>query len=157
MGRSRKRSAASSRATPRKRPAPAFFVDRDLGRFTVPGALRAAGAHVEVHADHFNDNEEDADWLREVGKRGWIVITKDKAIRHRETELAALKTAGVAAFVLTAKGLTGSQNGAVLAAALPRMLRYLTGNRPPFIAAVSASSRLTMLYRGHKPRARGRR
>jgi PIN like domain len=87
-----------------------------------------------------------------VGEKGWIVITRDKAIRHRGTELAALKAAGVPTFVLTAKGLTGPQNGQVLVTALPKMLRFLTGNRPPFIAAVSASSRLTMLYRGHKPR-----
>jgi hypothetical protein len=83
-----------------------------------------------------------------------VVITRDKAIRHRGTELEALKTAGVAAFVLTAKGLSGPQNGAVLAKAMPAMLRYLIGNRPPFIAAVTASSRLSMLYRGHRPRSR---
>src|SRR5262249_62421481 len=31
---------------------PIFFVDRDLGRFTVPTALGDAGATVETHADH---------------------------------------------------------------------------------------------------------
>lgn len=82
------------------------------------------------------------------------MITKDKAIRHRETEVTALKAAGVAAFVLTAKGLTGQQNGAVLAKALPAMNRFLLGNRAPFIAAISRSSRITMLYRGRRPRGR---
>jgi len=95
--------------------------------------------------------------LREVGERGWVVITKDKAIRHRDTELAALKAARVAAFVLTAKRLTGPENAAALARALPKMNRFVIGNRPPFIAAVSAGSRLTMLYRGHRPRARARK
>jgi hypothetical protein len=84
-----------------------------------------------------------------------VVLTKDKAIRHRGTELAALQAAGVAAFVLTAKGLTGPQNGAVLARALPAILRFLTGNRPPFIAAISSSGRITMLYRGRRRRSRG--
>ena len=82
------------------------------------------------------------------------MITRDKGIRHRATELEALKAAGVATFVLTARGLTGQQNGAVLVAALPRMLRFLMGNRPPFIASVSASGHLTMIVRGHKPRSR---
>ena len=109
-----------------------------------------------MHADHFAENAPDEAWLGAVGERGWVVITKDKAIRHRDTELRALASAGVAAFVLTAKGLTGDQNGHVLARALPRMERYLIGNRRPFIAAVSASSRLTMLYRGRRPRARKR-
>jgi hypothetical protein len=114
-----------------------------------------AGAQVEVHADHFPDDAADEVWLHEVGRRSWIVLTKDKAIRHRGTELAALEAAGVAAFVLTAKGLTGPQDGAVLAGALPAMLRFLTGNRPPFIAAVSSTGRITMLHRGRRPRSRG--
>jgi hypothetical protein len=83
-----------------------------------------------------------------------VVITKDKGIRYRGTEIAALEAAGVAAFVLTAKGLTGPQNGAVLASALPAMLRFITGNQPPFIAAVSSSGRITMLYHGRRPRSR---
>lgn len=113
------------------------------------------GVTVEVHIDHFSEAAADDEWLPEVGRRGWIVITKDKAIRHREAEITALKRAGVAAFVLTAKGLTGPQNGDVLVRALPRMLRFIIGNRPPFIASVSASARLTMLYRGRRPRSRG--
>ena len=93
-------------------------------------------------------------WLTHAGAQGWAVITRDKGIRYRETELAALKSAGVAAFVLTAKGRTGPQNGAILAKALPSMLRFLVGNRPPFIAAVSANSHLSMLYRGRAQRTR---
>jgi hypothetical protein len=119
----------------------------------VPNALREAGAVIEVHADHFAPDAPDEAWLAAVGERGWVVITKDKAIRHRETELAALKAARVAAFVLTAAGLTGPANGAVLARALPAMRRVLIGNRPPFVAAISASSRIT-LYRGRRLRRR---
>src|SRR5262249_51331803 len=61
----------------------------DLGRFAVPTALRAAGAIVEAHADHFAQDASDDEWLAAVGTRGWIVITKDTAIRHRGTELLA--------------------------------------------------------------------
>ena len=121
----------------------------------MPESLRQAGAEVQVHADHFSDDERDEVWLAEAGARGWAVITRDRGIRYRDTELTALKAAGVAAFVLTAKGFTGPQNGAILAKALPAMLRYLVGNRPPFIAAVSASSRPSMLHRGRRPRSRG--
>ncbi|MGH7390363.1 MAG: hypothetical protein ACREM3_13035 [Candidatus Rokuibacteriota bacterium] len=116
--------------------------------------MRQAGAQIEAHAEHFRDDAPDDEWLHAVGQRGWVVITKDKAIRHRGTEIEALKRAGVAAFVLTAKGLTGPENGAVLAKALPAMNRFVTGNRPPFIAAITGSSRIKMLYRGHRPRAR---
>jgi len=116
--------------------------------------MRQAGARVEVHADHFADDAPDDVWLPVVGAHGWIVVTKDKAIRHRSNELEALKTARVAAFVLTAKGFTGAQTGAALAKARPKLERFVTGNPRPFIAAVSASGKITMLYRGHRRRAR---
>jgi hypothetical protein len=83
-----------------------------------------------------------------------VVVTKDKSIRHRDTELAALKDAAVAAFVLTTKGLTGPQNGALLARTLAKIRRWLIGNRPPFIAAITPSGHLKMLYRGRRPRQR---
>jgi hypothetical protein len=38
-------------------PEPVFFVDRSLGSVDVPAGLRAAGATVEVHDDHFPHTE----------------------------------------------------------------------------------------------------
>jgi len=91
--------------------------------------MRQAGARVEVHADHFADDAPDDVWLPVVGAHGWIVVTKDKAIRHRSNELEALKTARVAAFVLTAKGFTGAQTGAALAKA-PSEARAVRDRQP---------------------------
>lgn len=86
-----------------------FFVDTCLGTRDVPEALRAAGATVACLIDHFQPDEEDAIWLPEVGRRGWVVLTKDKWIRRRANEIEALRTAGVAAFILSARGLSGRQ------------------------------------------------
>ncbi|MBK6333984.1 MAG: hypothetical protein IPF45_10885 [Thermomonas sp.] len=54
---------------------PVFFTDRDLGK-KFPGILRNAGLVVERHADHFEQDCPDPDWLSEVGRRGWIAITR---------------------------------------------------------------------------------
>ena len=54
-----------------------WFIDRSLGR-KIAVDLRAAGFRVEEHSDHFVHDAPDADWLAEVGRRGWIVLTKDK-------------------------------------------------------------------------------
>jgi hypothetical protein len=89
-----------------------FFVDRSLGRKIIPGALRQAGEEVRVHDDYFQQDAKDEVWLADVGKRGWIVLTKDKNIRYRPVELQALLLAKVRAFVLTARGdLTGEVHG----------------------------------------------
>ena len=44
------------------------------------------GESVEIHDDHFAPDAKDEVWLVEVGKRGWIVLTKDDRIRYRVTE-----------------------------------------------------------------------
>jgi hypothetical protein len=57
---SRKRSASKTDAQPEI----VFFVDRSLGAHKVVDALRAAGAKVEAHADHFSDDAPDEEWLK---------------------------------------------------------------------------------------------
>jgi hypothetical protein len=61
-----------------------FFLDRSLGKEIVAQALRAAGADVEIHDDHFPPDAKDEDWLTEVGSLGWIVLTKDRRF-HPDT------------------------------------------------------------------------
>ncbi len=90
---SKKRSAANSSSKPPSRYA--FFIDRSLGSKIVANALRQAGAEVHIHDDYFPANARDEEWLRVVGQRGWVVLTKDKMIRYRGPELAALINAGV--------------------------------------------------------------
>src|SRR5262245_39472874 len=119
--RSRKPSAANS--TP---PNPiVFFLDRNLGKKTIAEALRQVGAEVRVHDDHFSSSTIDEEWLSEVGRQGWIVLTKDARIRYREIERTALMNAGVGAFVLTAKNLQGSEMASVFVRALPAMTRFI--------------------------------
>ena len=77
----------------------------------VPEALRQAGMRVEIHDDHFPPDAEDADGLRIVGQRGWAVLTKDERIRRRPLERRALIDAGVCAFALTARRMSGSDIG----------------------------------------------
>jgi hypothetical protein len=64
-------------------------------------SLRAAGALVVVHSDHFAPNCDDVDWIPVVAARGWAILTKDKAIRRTDLEVAALRQSGAAAFFLS--------------------------------------------------------
>lgn len=86
-------------------------------------------------------------WLREVGRRGWVVLTKDDRIRYRMLEKQAIAQARVRAFFLAARNLTGPQNGAVFARALERMEKFCIGNQPPFIAKVFKNGTVKMWER----------
>jgi hypothetical protein len=141
---SKKRSAASSGS---KLPSShTFFIDRSLGQKIVAQALRAAGATVVVHDDHFPADAPDEEWLREVGQRGWIVLTRDKMIRYRDTERAAIIRAGVRAFVLRGKSLKGPEMGEAFVRALPSMVRLLGKRRSPFVATITSSGTISGVF-----------
>lgn len=113
----------------------------------MPNALRAAGAQVETHEGNFAADAPDDRWIREVGRRGWIVLSKDEKMRYRLAEKRAIAQAAVRAFFLVPKGLTGPENGRILANAVTRMTRFSIGNQPPFIAKVFRNSTVKMWER----------
>jgi predicted nuclease of predicted toxin-antitoxin system len=121
-----------------------FFIDRSLGTEPIRTELIKAGLAVEIHDDHFARDEEDRVWLRTVGERGWVVLTKDQRLRYRPLEIAALRAGSVRAFVLTAGNLRGHEIAAVFVAALPRIYKVLHALRGPFVARISKSGNVTI-------------
>ena len=77
------------------------------------------GVEVHVHDDDFPQDARDEEWLPEVGRRGWAVITKDAKIRYRLTEQAALIAGGVRAFILTRGDLTGPEMAGIVVPLCP--------------------------------------
>ena len=139
----KKRSDASSTDEP---PDPlVLFVDRSLGNKVVAGALRLAGAQVQIHDDHFPTTAADEDWLREVGQRGWVVLTKDRGIRYRAPALAAIRVSAVRMFVLTAGDLQGSEMAVIFANALRRITAVARREPAPFIAKITKTGVVSLL------------
>src|SRR5690606_838329 len=120
----------------------------------VPNALRENGIQVELLHEHFALATPDRDWLGEVGRRGWVVLTKDQRIRRREVEFAALLAANTAAFVLTSGNLTGPATAAAFVRAYPGMQKMLRDYVLPFVAAVSASGRVKLLTEAQRHAAK---
>jgi PIN domain-containing protein len=84
----------------------------------------------------FPQDARDLDWLPEVGKLGWTVLTKDSHIKHRLVERTALLESGVRAFVLVSGNLTGPEMAKIFVTALPKMTRFAAKHLPPFIAKI---------------------
>ena len=122
-----------------------FFIDRCLGRKVIPDGLRAAGEEVRIHDDHFPQDAKDEAWLTEVGKNGWVVLTKDKHIRYRVSEIQALHAAKVRAFVLTSRGdLNATEVIQIFVKAMPAIKRLCEKTAPPFIALVDRGGNLRL-------------
>jgi predicted nuclease of predicted toxin-antitoxin system len=112
-----------------------IFIDRALGR-RIAEPLKKAGAIVHLHDDHFDQGVDDEVWLTEVGRRGWVVITKDQRIRYRAIEREALINAGVRAFIFMSGNVAFSDMAEIIAKTLPRIEKFIRINKPPFIAGI---------------------
>lgn len=111
-----------------------YFTDRDLGK-QFAQILIAGGLAVERHADHFADNAADEDWLQDVGRRGWIALTRDRRIRYKPNQLAAVMRNGVALLVIVGKAPLPDLARSFLST-LPRIEDFLRRQRAPLIAKV---------------------
>lgn len=101
-------------------------------------------SHVR-HDDYFPQNTLDTDWLPEVGRRGWFVVTRDERIRYNPLEKLALLHSGVGAFIMVGKNMTGQLMADCLKKALPKMAEFIRENPRPFIAKIYADGRIHQL------------
>jgi hypothetical protein len=146
---SKKRSAASSPSLPDRL---IFFTDANLGRRVVPDALRAAGEAVKVHHDCFPPGTQDQVWLRAVGEKGWVILTKDSQIRYRRNEMEALLSSGARSFVLVSSNLPGAEMAKIFVRALPGMKKLCAALSAPFIAHIHHDGKVVLMKTMRKSR-----
>ena len=114
-----------------------FYLDRALESRRVRDALAQAGARVQLHRDHFADDAKDLEWLPVIAARGWIILSKDQ-FNRLETE--AILGAKGRAFLLSRGELRGEEMAAIIAKALPAILRVLDMAAGPYIAKIYRDS-----------------
>jgi hypothetical protein len=119
-----------------------FFIDRCLGTGTVPEKLRNAGILVEIHDEHFGQGTQDVDWLPEIGKKGWVVLTKDDRISRNKLERIAVARAQIKMFILISQGLKGEEMAEIFIKAIDKMEKFVLKHPAPFIAKVSREGKI---------------
>lgn len=122
-----------------------LFLDECLGTVEVAEVLRTQGIRVETLLDHFPSGTLDQDWLPELGRRGWVLLTKDKDVRRRQVERDAMMQASIPSFVLAAGDLPGAAMAGAFAMAYPQMRKLVRDYLPPFVAVVRANGKVQMV------------
>ena len=99
-------------------------------------AIEGSGIRCEKHLDHFPAGTPDIDWLPELGRLGWCLLTTDARIRSNHLEREAVRENGVRMFYFHKNNLSGKEMGNAVLKALPAMVSLALSQPPPFIASI---------------------
>ncbi len=120
-----------------------IFIDRSIPRYSAEEFRRISGAPVIYLDERFPRATPDREWLEEAGKEGWLVISRDKRIRHRPGEIAAIKANRVGCFILgQRKTPTREEYVRVLADSIDEMQALFAETPRPFIFVLNAAGGL---------------
>lgn len=84
----------------------------------------------------------DEDWLTLAGQNGWITLLRDKRVRHREVERAAIVEAKVAAFIFTGGQVSAGDTTKTLLRLLDKMINIAISEPRPFLYTITAGGTL---------------
>ena len=128
-------------------------MDRALGKHIVSGELKEHSQKLNpklsfkiiCHDEIFDNFTKDPVWLEEAGKKGWLVFTKDKRIRHRTAEFNMVIKYNVRMFTLTSGNLTGTEMAKIILKVIPKIPNFIKKNSAPFIVSLTKSGNLKIL------------
>lgn len=109
-------------------------------------ALEERNIRHESHLSYWPRGTPDAKWLPEVGKKGWILLTRDQHIRYNALEHKQVVRAKVREFVITGGNLNKYELAQVLIKAIPAMRNLCAKQEPPFIATISKAGTVTLKF-----------
>lgn len=101
-------------------------------------ALRAEGvdvAEVGRHPD-LPRRTPDQEVMRWAGENWYAFLTRDRHLRTRPAELAAIKEAGIAVFFIPPSPRSRDEIRFAVLTALPRIERCLMRNAPPLVRRI---------------------
>jgi predicted nuclease of predicted toxin-antitoxin system len=122
-----------------------LFIDRDTWSHLLDRELRAAGIPFVAHREVFRPDAPDTEWLAEVGRRRWTVITCDQNIRRRPNELRAVRAAGLRLFALTSGNLSAADTATAIIKAWRAIQREVAGTSAPALFSVSRNGEVRLL------------
>lgn len=110
--------------------------------------MRLSGAYVEHAGGAFPFGTADEIWLRDCGRRGWIVLTRDQRIRRRILEREAIRQSGAAVFALTAGEATAAETAEVVVRLLVKFANMAVSEPKPFLVTFGLTGRLSRVRLG---------
>ena len=112
-----------------------FFFDENTSERLTRG-MKEFGEDVVHLRDMFPQGAKDEDWLRVVGSKGLVLVTRDAQIRRKPGELAAYRRHNVGGFVLQGKNIDHFGMIQQVVRNWPRMKELAVKTTRPFLFGV---------------------
>lgn len=132
---SRKRSASNSGSPPDT--TPPLFIDRCAWSRKLGDELDQAGIPFIAHHQKFAPACPDEEWIAEADKHGWIVITRDQAIRRKPNELKAFRDTRLIMFALASGNASAEDTARLVVSLYQKILRKARGTAPPAMFSIT--------------------
>lgn len=110
------------------------FIDRNSGGRSFKALLEAAGLSVVLHDEHFGHTTEDHEWLAQVGRSGWLLVSGDDQTTRSRLFLEQLEASRAHVFILL--GLNGASREAKAGCIIDtyqRMREIAARDEPPAV------------------------
>ena len=120
-----------------------FFLDRGLGAFVVPRALRAAGWTLETMDERYGADQsqsiQDAQWIEEATLAGDVLLCKDLAIAQNPLEAQTVYMTGARGFALSNARVTGNVMSQWYLNNEAKIIKTALRAKGPYVMAVNPS------------------
>lgn len=110
--------------------------------------VRTLDVRFEPYHRHFPPGRADHDWIVEVTRRGWVILSLDRAIRYNPAAKRAIARTGARVFFLTGAEMKAEKIAEVIRTGLPRMLAVVMSTPAPFFATINRSGGLGVVKSG---------
>ena len=124
-----------------------LFIDRDIWSHRLDATLRAEGIPFVAHRDHFADDTPDAEWIAAVAERGWTILTRDRRIRYRANEVAAVRRGRLHMFALTSGNVSAAETATIVVKAWPAIRHAVATTPPPMMWSITRGGGLSPIKR----------
>lgn len=98
--------------------------------------LKGIGITVEVHRDHFKQDEDDHIWIPTCAAHGWVIISGDQGLEKAALNVRAVTDSAAKIFILTDNNMKGIEWAASIITGREKMTRLVRDNDGPFYATV---------------------
>lgn len=94
--------------------------------------------------------ESDADWIRDITGRGWVIFTRNGKIRNNPLERRTFIRCGARVFNIRNGGASAAEVGKCLRCAKTRIEQILAHTAAPFIVGISLNGDVTFIDQGEQ-------